>query len=338
MITDSCNCKCSFCSRNNLSLKKEEPKAADVEAALNKLSEEYSQSKLIITGGEPSLSGHFLEYVEYAMSLFRKVEIQSNATFSTSIGARLKYLINQNLYIQFSLDGTREYHDMIRGKGVFDCVLDNLRFFSDEYEHISLSMTITRDNRESALSLAKVLNNYRFRRLSVSIVQPINPLTEILLTKDEWNEFVDNLLPLCYYRVDVSKLYDFEMMDTFLQSGRDWNGYTNCGRGVSHFYISPQFEVLPCTCINESVGNLLIDELHELKERLESASKIKVSESSPCCKCRYLSICNGGCPGLSTKVFGAPNMGDIRCPIIRQYLKNERRANIAKNVNSSAKE
>ena len=319
MITDSCNCNCKFCSRSNLALKKEEPRSEDVKAALSKLSEDYSKSKLIITGGEPSLSKHFFDYVEFAMQLFRKVEIQSNGTFSPYVAIHLKHLLNHNLFIQFSLDGTRDYHDSIRGNGVFDKVMNNIRFFSDEFEHISISMTITKDNLESALSLANDLNQYRFRRLSVSIVQPINPLKENLITNDEWNAFVDKLLPQCYYRVDVSKLYDFEMMDAFLQSGREWSGYTNCGRGVSHFYISPQFDVLPCTCLDESVGNLLIDELCELKERLESASKIEVSESSPCRECRYLSICNGGCPGLSTKVFHAPNMGDIRCPIVAKY-------------------
>lgn len=321
MITDSCNCNCSFCSRNNLSLKKEEPRVEDIKNALLKLSSEFSRSKLIITGGEPSLSIHFIEYVEYAMSLFRKVEIQTNGTFSTSIGTRLKYLLDQNLYLQFSLDGAREYHDMIRGKGVFDKVMNNLCFFSDEYEHISLSMTITRDNRESALAIAKVLNFYRFRRLSVSIVQPINPLKEILLTKDEWNEFVDNLLPLCCYRVDVSKIFDFEMMDAFLQSGRDWYGYTNCGRGISHFYVSPQFDVLPCTCLDERVGNILVDDIKDIKERLLLSSIISIAEDSICHSCKYLKICNGGCPGLSTKVFGHPNMGDIRCPKVNEYYR-----------------
>lgn len=213
MITDSCNCNCSFCSRNNLSLKKEEPRVEDIKNALLKLSSEFSRSKLIITGGEPSLSIHFIEYVEYAMSLFRKVEIQTNGTFSLPIASKLKPYLKENLFLQFSLDGTKVYHDKIRGNGVYDKVINNICFFSGEYDHISISMTITKNNRESALSVAQELNRFRFRRLSVSIVQPTNPLEEDLISNSEWNVFVDTLLPMCYYRVDISKMYDFEMMD-----------------------------------------------------------------------------------------------------------------------------
>ncbi len=321
MITESCNCCCSFCSRNNLVLQKKEPLPELVKGAFTKLGEEFSQSKVIITGGEPSLSQNFLQYVNYAMSTFRKVEIQTNGTFSNSLSAKLQPLLKENLFIQFSLDGMQSYHDSIRGKGVFSKVEDKLRYFSEDAEHISISMTVTAENMQSALELAKHLNDFKFRRLSVSIVQPVNPLKEKLISKEEWNSFVDKLLTLCYYRVDISKLYDFEMMDMFLLSGQLWNGYTNCGRGSSHFYVTPSFDVLPCTCIDERVGNLYADDIREIKNRLIKASKITISEDSICHSCKYLSICNGGCPGISTKVFGVPNMGDIRCPFVLANIK-----------------
>ena len=70
---------------------------------------------------------------------------------------------------------------------------------------------------------------------------------------------------------------------------------------------------------NNQTNELKVDNLKELKERLNVASKIIISKASPCNACKYLNICNGGCPGLSTKVFGSPNMGDIRCPIVAKY-------------------
>ena len=94
----------------------------------------------------------------------------------------------------------------------------------------------------------------------------------------EWNEFVDTLLPLCYYPVDISKLFDFEMMDDFLESGQIWNGTTNCGRGETHMYIQSNFNVLPCTCIPNSVGNLLEDNIGNIKERLAKSNDIVVSK------------------------------------------------------------
>lgn len=323
MITDSCNCECPFCSRKNLSLKYKEPSLECIKKALSLLSSEFPQSKLILTGGEPSQSKSFIECASYAMSQFRKVEIQTNGTFSLAIASEIKPLLKQNLFIQFSLDGPSDYHDSIRGNGVFKRVIDNLVFFSDECDHISISMTVTFDSRESAFKLAKDLNQYRFKRLTVSYVQPLNPREERILNSVEWNPFVDELLPLCNYRVDIAKLYDFDLMEDFVNTGQSWDGITNCGRGKAHFYVTPTFDVLPCTCLQEISGNLLIDEIRIIKEKLNNSGSIAISDKSPCKSCKYLSICNGGCPGMSTKVFGVSNMGDIRCPIIYKYAQEQ---------------
>ena len=169
------------------------------------------------------------------------------------------------------------------------------------------------------LVLSEYLNGFRFRRLTVSYVQPLNPLTEKIISATTWNNFVDQLLVKCFYRVDVSKLYAFDLMDNFLESGKEWHGITNCGRGITHFYISPTFDVLPCTCTDQSIGNLLTDNICDIKNRLNAIEKVQIHSKSICNDCKYISICNGGCPGLSLKVFNKDNMGDIRCPRVYDF-------------------
>ena len=34
-------------------------------------------------------------------------------------------------------------------------------------------------------------------------------------------------------------------------------------------------------------------------------------------------MCNGGCPGLSLKVFGSEGMGDIRCPEVYNFAERQ---------------
>lgn len=323
MITENCNCNCFFCSRNNLSRTFKTPNLKDIHKAFTLLSSEYPSSKLILSGGEPTLSKDFIKIVEYATSLFEKVEIQTNGTFCIDTANQLEPLLRKNLYLQFSLDGTQYMHDKIRGNGVFLKAITNIRNYKDVYEHISISTTVfSAYNISDVLSLAEYLNQLKFRRLTVSIVQPLNPKQERLIDCKDWNEFVDDLLPKCHYRVDISKLFDFDLMDSFLRSGSKWAGITNCGRGRTHIYVDTNLDVLPCTCMSYSVGNLLHDDYGIIKQRLEESNQIIISENSVCYNCKYKSICNGGCPGYSTKIFGSPNMGDIRCPKVKKHASS----------------
>lgn len=319
MITERCNCDCFFCSRNNIQRDLSDPNLDDVIRAFHILSREYPKSKLIISGGEPTISRSFKSIVSAAVELFPKVEIQTNGTFNEDIADFLMDLMKYNLHVQFSIDGTQSMHDSIRGKGVFRKVMDNIMYMQSVYEHLTISATVTKYNKADMFELAKFLNDIKFRRLNISIAQPHNPCNGDFINNIEWNQFVDRILPLCHYRVDISKIFDFGLMDEFIRSGIDWRGVTNCGRGNTHLYIKSNLDVLPCTCLPDCVGNLLSDNMKIIRKRLKEYSRVQLSESSVCYNCIYKPICNGGCPGYSTKVFGKANMGDVRCAVVREW-------------------
>lgn len=316
MITNTCNCKCSFCSRNNLSLRQIEPKLDDLFKAIDILYNTYPSAKFILSGGEPTLSRHFTHILDYVSARFDKVEIQTNGTFNSEIAKKIIPYLEKNVFLQFSLDGLSIYHNKIRGHKVFEDTINNLIFLQDYSSHLSISTTVTASNIDNVLSLSEFLNELKFRRLTVSYVQPLNPRAEQMISSDTWNLFVNDLLLRGHYRVDISKLFDFSLMDRVIDSNREWHGIVNCGRGVTHFYVTPQLDVLPCTCTDLSVGNLLVNDIQDIIQRLEFKKRISVDSSSKCYTCKYLPICNGGCPGLSLKVFGSENMGDIRCPFV----------------------
>ncbi len=319
MITENCNCRCYFCSRYNLSMHLQEPNIDDCIRALDVLYKAYPSSKLILSGGEPTISRNFLSILQYVSQKFEKVEIQTNGTFVKVVADEIKHYLNENVFLQFSLDGYGNEHDNIRGHGVFDKVVENIKYFEEYCSHLSISTTVTPSNIKNILSLSEFLNNLKFRRLSVSYVQPLNPRNEKIISNKTWNSFVDELLIRCYYRVDIIKFYDFALMKGFRDSGHEWEGIVNCGRGVTHFYVTPNFDVLPCTCTEYRVGNLLTDDITNIKNKLALSERVIVDKNSVCYGCEYVSMCNGGCPGLSLKVFGKENMGDIRCPKVRDY-------------------
>lgn len=323
MITERCNCKCFFCSRNNLSLEHKEIDIDGCYKSFDILSSAYPSSKIIISGGEPTLSKHFFSILDYACQRFEKVEIQTNGTFDEFVADKLLPYLDKNVYVQFSLDGTQGLHDSVRGKGTFKKVVGNLLRLEGYSSHLSISTTVTPMNMNGVLELAEYLNNHKFRRLTVSYVQPLEPLKEPIVSAESWNKFVDELLVRCYYRVDVIKLYDFQLMDRFCESGQEWHGVVNCGRGVTHFYVKPNFDVLPCTCTDYQVGNLLSDSINDIRKRLSEKEKATIRPESVCAGCKYLHMCNGGCPGLSLKVFGSEGMGDIRCPEVYNFAERQ---------------
>jgi len=319
MITEKCNCKCFFCSRNNLSKLYHEPTYHDCCKAFDILAVEYPHSKLIISGGEPTLSKNFFPILDYVSDKFEKVEVQTNGTFGRDVADKLIMYLSKNVFIQFSIDGMEDVHDAIRGKGTFKKVVDNIGYMQNFNSRLSISSTVTSTNMSDILALSEYLNGLQFRRLTVSYVQPLDPLTEKIMSAATWNSFVDQLLVRCFYRVDVSKLYAFDLMEKFLESGETWHGIANCGRGVTHFYVSPTFDVLPCTCTNQRIGNLLVDNIRKIKNRLAAKERVHIHSKSICNNCKYLPICNGGCPGLSLKVFNMDNMGDVRCPLVYDF-------------------
>ena len=319
MITEKCNCKCFFCSRNNLSTQPREPNLDGCIKAFDALYSAYPSSKIILSGGEPTLSKNFLPILKYTSQKFEKVEIQTNGTFGEGLAEKIKRFLGKNVFLQFSLDGYGKSHDEIRGDGIFEKVVHNIKYYEEYSSHISISTTVTPSNIDSALLLAEFLNELKFRRLTVSYVQPLNPCEDKIISNKTWNNFVDQLLVRCYYRVDIIKHYDFNLMDKFRESQQKWQGIVNCGRGVTHIYVTSNFDVLPCTCTEFRVGNVLKDGMPIIISRLALQEKINVDVDSVCYQCDYLDMCNGGCPGLSLKVFGKENMGDIRCPKVYEY-------------------
>lgn len=292
---------------------------------INKCSSYFTRSNIVLTGGEPTLNGTFFEMLSYASSRMHTVTITSNGSFSKETCDKLKeYLDKGNIFLQLSLDGSQSSHDSIRGKGSFNSVIQNLAELQDYSNKVVISTTVTKDSTKGVLELAQILNSFRFIHWKVSSAQLSSP-EEILngFNSLEWNGFVDALLPLCQFRVHIKKLFDFELFERHLKSKSERKPIYNCGFGINKFYISPDFYVYPCSCVDEYVGNILIEDVKDLYERLLKISKIIPQKGSLCENCEYWEICHGGCPGYSMKCYGSYNHGDIRCPKIRlQYEKS----------------
>lgn len=316
ILTNSCSYHCNFCIRANVSATlygnmdlSNFRKVAEI------LHNAHPDAMITLTGGEPTLHPDFMDMVEFSSHLFKKVCLTTNGSFDRDIAMSLEKYMRDNLYVQISLDGTRDFHNKLRGDYAFERAVANIMLFSNVCSHLAISTTVNRYGIENIKELAVYLNGLKFHHWKVSQEQVAHPTKETIIPTMEWNNLVDKLLPLCRYRVTIKKMFAFEIWENYLENKQDKNIVRNCSLGNKKVYVTPHFDVLPCTCMDITCGNLLEESLDVIGNRLKDLQILEPDHSSVCYKCDYKRICNGGCPGYSMKVFGKLNMGDIRCPL-----------------------
>lgn len=132
-LTGRCNLRCTHCFEWNEDgfLNKSEKKYANGEMPIEDIKQclDYTKeanSRLYVWGGEPLLYSKFDEFCELLKKDPRWVTMCTNGLILESKMDKL-IEISENLVLLVSLDGFREYHDMIRGKGTFDRTIDNIK-------------------------------------------------------------------------------------------------------------------------------------------------------------------------------------------------------------------
>ena len=134
-----CNLKCRHCY-----LGPARPDELSLEDAL-KITREFAAHgglRLLISGGEPLLYPHLKTFIEETAGLpIRRVLFTNGTLISKENVDQL-----QVEEIQFSLDGWRHGHDLIRGKGNFDRTLRGIRAAEDAGIPISIATMIHQGN------------------------------------------------------------------------------------------------------------------------------------------------------------------------------------------------
>lgn len=318
LITDNCNLQCPHCIRGNTSSCSMDYSAAI--KGLHQISDTFSDAVLILSGGEPTLHLRFLDILSEALSLFKTVVINSNGT--TSFWKDNKTILkNDKLYIQFSLDGTKEYHDLIRGDGNFDKTIDNISFINDNDKSAWISTVVTTKNKDDVIKLPQILSSFNIEKWHVSPLMPFGKaIFNDMPTTSQWNEFVDEIIKITPFRLGIRKIFDMELLNKlsdrkikeFANNNRNID-LKNCGCVRSKIYIYPDMNVYGCTCMkNLPLGNMNYQHLSEIVKNDVAKKFLNFTPTnSSCIKCKYLAICNGGCIGMQKK-YGR----DFRCPIV----------------------
>jgi radical SAM protein with 4Fe4S-binding SPASM domain len=335
LLTQRCNMACGHCIRGD-----SEQRDMDTGLAIRgmeDLANCITGGTLVLTGGEPTLHPAFMLLVRHALQCFDEVILTSNGTtplYTEQVEA-WSALHAAGLQVQFSIDGDEQCHDRLRGAGSWRRAMNHLELLSRSGVPMWISTVVTQDNVASMPALRDELHRHRVRKWHVSPVQPFGCGAGLRgLSIREWNAFVEIMLNTCRMRLGIRRLYDFTQLDALsderiIELSRGLAGKSsnrNCGSGITKIYIYPDFSVYGCTCLSSiPFGDLSRDPLQDIL-RSPQALRIRgyqVDDVSPCRKCRYLPLCNGGCIGMSLHKVGRLGMGDMRCPLWQRYASED---------------
>ena len=112
------------------------------------------------TGGEPLVHKYIYEMIEFATHLGIYVSIGTNGTLiDKEVAKKLKKAGLKKAVV--SLDGTKEMHDKIRGKGNYDKTILGVKYLQEQGIKIKVNAVIMRSNMEDVIVLAKDLNKMK---------------------------------------------------------------------------------------------------------------------------------------------------------------------------------
>jgi len=138
-LLHKCNLNCRHCYLGPL-----EPIEMPIDHAVD-ITRQFSDNgglRLLISGGEPLLYKDLRTYIEQTQTLKIRRVLFTNGTLINS-----RNIVRLDVdEIQFSLDGWKEGHEQLRGRGTFESTLEGIHMASDSGIPISISTMIHRYN------------------------------------------------------------------------------------------------------------------------------------------------------------------------------------------------
>lgn len=246
-ITHRCNLSCAHCcvdpdSSNAI----EHLNTAECKDIINKIIE-VNPKQITFTGGEPLIREDFWELLRYTSKHYEgHIGIMTNALLINE--ANVKELVKNVYSIDISIDGIDESScSPIRGKGVFDKVIQNIKLLKDNgFNNICLSMVETMETQKYVKKFHE-LNDKLGTKGITRIFSPIGrgEINENLFKTDEMYNGLSSTNP----ENSIDKYKDITNgMKVF-----------HCGALIRSIYINYKGLIFPCALLARdefSLGDL----------------------------------------------------------------------------------
>ena len=316
-----CNFKCKYCYLTDETKVSHKLDVTLAKSALQQIKESRianSIQKLTVIwhGGEPLLWGidNYRDIFEFMEREFKDIEYKNSMQTNLSLINEkfIDLFLKYNVHVGFSLDGTKDIHDLQRvnheGKGTFDTIMEKVTLCRDKGLSMGCIVVATKKH------IGKISELYDFMCNS-NINFKFNPLfnageaakneDEFSLSPDEYAKMSIELFDLWFYdKKHQNRNSTFIEIASNIITRRPSGCLFGKNCQKNFMAISPNGDVFPCGRFCDydfaeySYGNLnevkLIDILPRIKKS-DFYKRYEYIEASSCKRCEFFDICHGGC-------------------------------------------
>lgn len=347
-VTSKCNLRCKHCfytGEDNFFNAEDDLSSAEIIKLSDFLIDEIGIIDFVLIGKEPLLKENILDIIRHLKSKSVYLKIQTNAILlSDNIVEFLKNTLNQNTdIVQISLDGVNEKtHDEIRGQGSFKKTIASIKKLSKSGINVVIAYTVNSVNVKDLPDFYELGKDLKIKQVLFGRFEPNRDEHEYLVPdKKDVIIYLSKLLEknnanyAFYIQPSLLKIFsflDFEegkmLLDKYISRNEvPKNPRLKCQRD-ERIMIAANGDVYLCpstrTVSKEfSLGNIRKQSFDEIWEnRLNNVFFAnKCIEKSICKKCKYITMCNSGCPANAYFKYGDISSPDSFCNYAR-ILKN----------------
>ena len=320
-ITDHCNFTCDHCYVS-ASPQRKARRAEDDLVSLFDTMWTNGVKVVELTGGECTTHPQFREILSYAAKTFHLVAIVSNGYLlgkRPSLRAHVAAL--DNVSVQVSVDGDREFHDTFRKKrGAHDAAWTAIRALKRAGVIVRVGMSVTADNVHC---IREVFDNAKAAgvdSLAVTPVAAFGRAGKLGLCSSGSDELIQRGIAQALAGHADDPIFAAGRIGSEMMAER---GHTNCGAGWRSFGINGATgEVRSCLYLTDSKKFGSVDELDyaALFANPEMAMFRDAPSPSPhletCHGCAYISEC----VGCFAKAFRVSESDYPECPWRAKYF------------------
>ena len=308
-IIHSCNLHCTHCYQDDYLAKLSLP---DMQVVLDKyeayLKLHHYEGQVNLTGGEPLLHPDFWAVAGEIVGRRIRLGILTNGTLIDSeIANRIGKL--RPVFVQVSIDGTKDIHDKIRSEGSFDKAFEGIDELKKAGVKVLVSFTAMKFNFRSFESVAAECKKHNVDKLWWDRV--VSDDVNVYLTSAEFKEMSQKA-------VKCKKKYPFVSNDRALQGLLNNECGYECSVGKRLLIVLANGDMMACRRLPFVIGNIFEeDNLDALLLKSDVLKKLRhIPIPQECIGCRFSAKCAGGAKCVTYAETGRLDCKDVNC-----YLK-----------------
>ncbi len=307
-FTLKCNLRCSHCGSSAGISRHNELKTKECFGLCEDLAE-LGCEDVSLMGGEPFLRNDWFSVAQCIKDLGMNLNFVSNGTILDRYINKVCQL--KPKVVGISIDGIKETHDSIRGKGTFEKAINSIDLLRDRGIQTTVITTVSKLNFKD---LPKLKDLFLKKNVNwqIQIAMPFgNFQKELMLSKED---FYATALFIAKQRIN-NPFEDLPVIGAHcygyyskILPGCKWDG---CSAGRTAIGITSDGGIVGCLSMGNNrfiEGNIREKSLKEIWENLNNFSynrKFDASKLGPNCEnCKYGTKCQGGCNANSFTITG----------------------------------